>query len=126
MRKAIIALMILPLIFVACSKNSSDSEDQNFQLTVIVYVDSVPTSDIDVTVGYVEFSRAAGGGTRKTTVKKTDSEGKVVYSFRPFDADVQYLCRVKNPFTLSWTNYRQANALQGQKVEEKFYLSSQN
>ena len=126
MRKAYLLLLILPLIFVSCSKDSSNNTDQNFQLTVIVYIDNVPTADIEVTVGYVEFSRAAGGGTPTTTVKKTDSEGKVEYSFRPFDADVQYLCRVKNPFTRSWTDYRQANALRGQHVEEKYYLSSQD
>jgi len=126
MKRICTLLIFVLLVFLSCSKKDTNSSNQDFELTVLVLVDNIPTSDIDVTVGHVEFSRAAGGGTPTTTVKRTDSEGKVFFSFLPFDADVQYLCRVKNPFTLSWTDYRQANALKGQKKEEIFYIQSEN
>ena len=109
-----------------CSEKSTEEVREEFKLIVTVYVDNVPTSDIDVTVGYIEFSRAAGGGTSTTFDRKTNEDGQVIYTYTPYGADTQYLCRAKNPFTNGWTSYRQANSLPGRTSEEKFYFTSED
>ena len=126
MKKVVILISVFLILSIGCSSDNPTSSDDEFNLTVIVYVDSVPTEGIEVMVGYLEFSRAAGSGTRKENKRITNSEGKVEYSFTPFDADVQYLCKVNDPYTGTWTSERQANALKGTSKEEKFYLTSTN
>ncbi|RKY86578.1 hypothetical protein DRQ09_05985 [candidate division KSB1 bacterium] len=123
-RKILILIFIFTVAFIECKKNSKSS-NQEFKLIITVYVDNVPMPGIDVTVGYIEFSRAAGGGTRKEEVVKTNKEGKVLYTLNFITPDTQYLCRAWNPFTKNWSPYRQANALSGMTKKENFYFSSQ-
>ena len=119
---------VLVLILCSCSKDS-ENEDFGFQtIDGTVYVDSIPTPDVEIEYGDTK-ARTSVSGTQTTwssSTIMTDTEGKYHLEIKKrIGGASNYRVRAKNPSTLSWSDYYQGVVMEGLSRVHDFWFSSQ-
>jgi len=124
MRKAIIYILIVTAALSFCNKGNDSTPQNNFTLQGTVYVDQIPAENILVEFGNKDDIFRTDW---YTSTRYTDEDGKYIFSAivgTGGSMGAQYRVRARDPFTHSWSSYRQGTAPPEQTITEDFYFST--
>jgi len=120
MKRTVFAGLFILLVFLSfCKSSGNDStSDASFTVNGTVFIDSIPTSTIQVEL-------SVGTVSPRTYTKSTDSEGKYTFTEttgRPNNYSAFYSVRAMNPGTGAWSDEQAGRCPLDEIVIHDFYF----